>query len=70
MSSDKIRVVVMGAAGRMGTTVCRAVLDAHMATTPRSRSFGMALLIGVVGFLACYVPARRATRGPGTSPVR
>jgi 4-hydroxy-tetrahydrodipicolinate reductase len=25
---DRIRVVVMGAAGRMGTTVCRAVLDA------------------------------------------
>ena len=25
---DKIRVAVMGAAGRMGTTVCRAVLDA------------------------------------------
>jgi len=28
MSKEKIRVVVMGAAGRMGTTVCRAVLDA------------------------------------------
>ncbi|HKY77381.1 MAG TPA: 4-hydroxy-tetrahydrodipicolinate reductase [Acidimicrobiia bacterium] len=28
MSEDKIRVVVMGAAGRMGATVCRAVLDA------------------------------------------
>jgi 4-hydroxy-tetrahydrodipicolinate reductase len=28
MSDEKIRVVVMGAAGRMGTTVCRAVLDA------------------------------------------
>jgi 4-hydroxy-tetrahydrodipicolinate reductase len=28
MSDDKIRVVVMGAAGRMGSTVCRAVLDA------------------------------------------
>ena len=28
MSDDKIRVAVMGAAGRMGTTVCRAVLDA------------------------------------------
>jgi 4-hydroxy-tetrahydrodipicolinate reductase len=28
MSEDKIRVAVMGAAGRMGTTVCRAVLDA------------------------------------------
>jgi 4-hydroxy-tetrahydrodipicolinate reductase len=28
MSEDKIRVVVMGAAGRMGSTVCRAVLDA------------------------------------------
>src|SRR5918999_3623261 len=28
MSEDRIRVVVMGAAGRMGTTVCRAVLDA------------------------------------------
>ena len=27
-SNDKIRVVVMGAAGRMGATVCRAVLDA------------------------------------------
>src|ERR687896_544366 len=26
--ADPIRVVVMGAAGRMGTTVCRAVLDA------------------------------------------
>ena len=28
MSEEKIRVVVMGAAGRMGATVCRAVLDA------------------------------------------
>jgi len=28
MSEDRIRVVVMGAAGRMGATVCRAVLDA------------------------------------------
>jgi 4-hydroxy-tetrahydrodipicolinate reductase len=28
MSDDRIRVVVLGAAGRMGTTVCRAVLDA------------------------------------------
>ena len=27
-SGDRIRVAVMGAAGRMGTTVCRAVLDA------------------------------------------
>jgi 4-hydroxy-tetrahydrodipicolinate reductase len=27
-SDDRIRVVVMGAAGRMGSTVCRAVLDA------------------------------------------
>ena len=27
-SDDRIRVVVMGAAGRMGTTVCQAVLDA------------------------------------------
>ena len=27
-NGDRIRVVVMGAAGRMGTTVCRAVLDA------------------------------------------
>jgi 4-hydroxy-tetrahydrodipicolinate reductase len=27
-SDDNIRVVVMGAAGRMGSTVCRAVLDA------------------------------------------
>jgi len=27
-SDDRIRVAVMGAAGRMGTTVCRAVLDA------------------------------------------
>ncbi|HEV3364961.1 MAG TPA: 4-hydroxy-tetrahydrodipicolinate reductase [Acidimicrobiia bacterium] len=27
-SDEQIRVVVMGAAGRMGTTVCRAVLDA------------------------------------------
>src|SRR5256885_16714016 len=27
-SGDSIRVVVMGAAGRMGSTVCRAVLDA------------------------------------------
>ncbi len=27
-SEDKIRVAVMGAAGRMGATVCRAVLDA------------------------------------------
>src|ERR1041385_8952255 len=27
-SDDRIRVVVMGAAGRMGATVCRAVLDA------------------------------------------
>jgi 4-hydroxy-tetrahydrodipicolinate reductase len=27
-SGNSIRVVVMGAAGRMGTTVCRAVLDA------------------------------------------
>ncbi|HET7720495.1 MAG TPA: 4-hydroxy-tetrahydrodipicolinate reductase, partial [Acidimicrobiales bacterium] len=27
-SHDRIRVAVMGAAGRMGTTVCRAVLDA------------------------------------------
>jgi 4-hydroxy-tetrahydrodipicolinate reductase len=27
-SEDRIRVVVMGAAGRMGATVCRAVLDA------------------------------------------
>src|SRR5919198_1750898 len=28
MSEEQIRVVVMGAAGRMGSTVCRAVLDA------------------------------------------
>src|SRR5438309_1566840 len=28
MSDEKIRVAVLGAAGRMGTTVCRAVLDA------------------------------------------
>ena len=28
MSDEKIRVAVMGAAGRMGTTVCRAVLGA------------------------------------------
>jgi 4-hydroxy-tetrahydrodipicolinate reductase len=28
MSEEMIRVVVMGAAGRMGSTVCRAVLDA------------------------------------------
>jgi 4-hydroxy-tetrahydrodipicolinate reductase len=28
MSDDKIRVAVLGAAGRMGSTVCRAVLDA------------------------------------------
>ena len=28
MSDEKIRVAVMGAAGRMGSTVCRAVLDA------------------------------------------
>jgi len=27
-TEDRIRVAVMGAAGRMGTTVCRAVLDA------------------------------------------
>ena len=27
-NEEKIRVVVMGAAGRMGTTVCRALLDA------------------------------------------
>jgi 4-hydroxy-tetrahydrodipicolinate reductase len=28
MGDEKIRVAVLGAAGRMGTTVCRAVLDA------------------------------------------
>jgi 4-hydroxy-tetrahydrodipicolinate reductase len=28
MSDDRIRVAVMGAAGRMGSTVCRAVLEA------------------------------------------
>ena len=28
MADEKIRVAVLGAAGRMGTTVCRAVLDA------------------------------------------
>src|SRR5438270_10835922 len=28
MADEKIRVAVLGAAGRMGATVCRAVLDA------------------------------------------
>jgi putative ABC transport system permease protein len=54
--------LALGAIGAYALTRVMAGLLFGVTATDASTFAAMALVIGVVGFLACYVPARRAAR--------
>jgi ABC-type antimicrobial peptide transport system permease subunit len=54
--------IVLGLLAAFAVTRIMATLLFSVTATDPATYFGLAFLIGIVALLACYIPARRATK--------